>query len=209
MTERRPYLLVWSKNSVLLRPEVFAEDEEVKPTAVYGIGKGSWLKLSLPAALAGKHPAEWIFWPSGNCEPAIVQFKGPAGTWTADYSPLTGQPELTQYASKIEQRDQRSADREVKMGFALYQGPARCGHLCHRRDRAWTRGGELYQCEHDQRGGQALCDRFCPIEWRKFKRRPAVPDPEKEFKINSNYGRVTLTPEKRACGSDRTGQYAP
>lgn len=100
VTERRPYLLVWSKNSVLLRPEVFADDEEAKPTEVYGIGKGSWLKLSLPAALASKHPAEWIFWPSGNCEPAIVQFKGPAGTWTADYSPLTGQPELIQYASR-------------------------------------------------------------------------------------------------------------
>ena len=100
VTERRPYLLVWSKNSVLLRPEVFAQAEEAKPTAVYGVAKGSWLKLSLPAALAGKHPAEWIFWPSGNCEPAIVQFKGPAGTWTADYSPLTGQPELIQYASR-------------------------------------------------------------------------------------------------------------
>ena len=100
VTERRPYLLVWSKNSVLLRPEVFAEDEEAKPTAVLRLGKGSWLKLSLPAALAAKHPAEWIFWPSGNCEPAIVQFKGPPGAWTADYSPLTAQPELTQYAAR-------------------------------------------------------------------------------------------------------------
>ena len=100
VTERRTYLLVWSKNSVLLRPEVFAKDEEAKPTAVFGIAKGSWLKLSLPAALADKHPAEWIFWPSGNCEPAIVQFKGPAGAWTADYSPLTAQPQLTQYAAR-------------------------------------------------------------------------------------------------------------
>src|SRR6184192_4787573 len=42
VTERRAYLLVWSKNSVLLQPEIFAEDEEAKPAAVYGIGKGSW-----------------------------------------------------------------------------------------------------------------------------------------------------------------------
>jgi type II secretory pathway pseudopilin PulG len=98
--ERRPYLLVWSKNSVVLRPEFFAENEESKPTAVFRLPKGSWLKLSLPAALANKPPAEWIFWPSGNCEPATIQFKGPAGAWTANYSPLTAQPELTYYAAR-------------------------------------------------------------------------------------------------------------
>ena len=100
VTERRPYLIVWSKNSVLLRPEVFAEDEEVKPAAEFRLSKGTLLSLSLPAALAEKHPAEWIFWPSGNCEPAIVQFKSPAGLWTANYSPLTAQPEVTQYAAR-------------------------------------------------------------------------------------------------------------
>ena len=100
VTERRAYLIVWGKNSVLLRPEVFAEDEEEKPAAVFRLSKGNWIKISLPAALLGKPPAEWIFWPSGTCEPATVQFKGPAGGWTANYSPLTAQPELTQYAAR-------------------------------------------------------------------------------------------------------------
>jgi type II secretory pathway pseudopilin PulG len=100
VTERRAYLIVWGKSSVLLRPEVFAEGEEEKPTAVFRLGKGNWLKLSLPVALADKHPAEWIFWPSGNCEPAVVQFRGSAGAWTANYSPLTAQPDLTQYATR-------------------------------------------------------------------------------------------------------------
>ena len=100
VTERRAYLIVWGKSSVLLRPEVFTKDEEEKATAVLRLPKGSWIKVSLPAALIGKPPAEWIFWPSGTCEPAIVQFRGPAGTWTADYSPLTAQPELTQYAAR-------------------------------------------------------------------------------------------------------------
>lgn len=100
VTERRAYLIVWGKSSVLLRPEVLTKDEEDKPTAVLRLPKGSWIRVSLPAALIGKPPAEWIFWPSGTCEPAIVQFKGPAGTWTADYSPLTAQPELTQYAAR-------------------------------------------------------------------------------------------------------------
>ena len=100
VTERRAYLIVWGKNSVLLRPEVFAEGEEEKPTAALGLTKGSWIRISLPAALLGKPPAEWIFWPSGTCEPATVQFRGPVGGWTANYSPLTAQPELTQYAAR-------------------------------------------------------------------------------------------------------------
>jgi len=100
VTERRPYLIVWSKSGVLLRPEVFGEDEEAKPTAEFRLSKGAMLRLSLPAALAAKHPAEWIFWPSGNCEPAIVQFRGPAGLWAASYSPLTAQPEIAQYAAR-------------------------------------------------------------------------------------------------------------
>jgi type II secretory pathway pseudopilin PulG len=100
VTERRAYLIVWGKSSVVLRPEIFTKDEEEKATAVLRLPKGSWIKVSLPAALIGKPPAEWIFWPSGTCEPAIVQFRGPAGTWTADYSPLTAQPKLTQYAAR-------------------------------------------------------------------------------------------------------------
>ena len=100
VTERRPYVIVWGKSSVFLRPETFAEDEEAKATAELHLSKGTLLKLSLPAALAQEHPAEWIFWPSGNCEPATVQFKGPAGLWMANYSPLTAQPEVTQYAAR-------------------------------------------------------------------------------------------------------------
>lgn len=100
VTERRSYLIVWGKNIVVLRPEVFAEGDEEKPTSVFRLPKGNLLELSLPAALTGKHPPEWVFWPSGNCEPAVVQFKGPAGTWKANYSPLTAQPDLTQYAAR-------------------------------------------------------------------------------------------------------------
>jgi type II secretory pathway pseudopilin PulG len=100
VTERRSYLIVWGKNGVLLRPETFAEGEEAKATAEFRLSKGTILRLSLPAALVGNHPWEWIFWPSGNCEPATVQFRGPPGIWTANYSPLTAQPELTQYGAR-------------------------------------------------------------------------------------------------------------
>ena len=100
VSERRPYLIVWGKSGVLLRPEAFAEGEEAKATAEFRLTKGTLLRLSLPAALVDNHPWEWIFWPSGNCEPATVQFRGPPGVWTANYSPLTTQPEVTQYAAR-------------------------------------------------------------------------------------------------------------
>ena len=98
VTERRPYLIVWGKNNVMVRPEAFAKDEEAKAKAEFRLSRGITLKLSLPVALAEKYPAEWIFWPSGTCEPAIVRFQGPAGSWTGNYSPLTGRPEITSYA---------------------------------------------------------------------------------------------------------------
>ena len=98
VAERRPYLIVWGKNNLVVRPEAFAEDEEAKAKAEFRLTRGSTLRLSLPVALMEKYPAEWIFWPSGACEPATVRFQGPAGSWTANYSPLTARPEITSYA---------------------------------------------------------------------------------------------------------------
>jgi type II secretory pathway pseudopilin PulG len=100
VAERKAYLIVWSKDKVVARPEALAEDEEGKATAEFALGRGELLKLSLPAALTNKHPAEWIFWPSGICEPAIVQFKGPSGSWAANYAPLTVRAQITDYAPR-------------------------------------------------------------------------------------------------------------
>ena len=100
VAERRTYLIVWREKSVLLRPEVFAKGQEAAATAELKLDRGEALTIKLPAALTKKPPAEWIFWPSGTCEPAIVQFKGAAGSWTANYLPLTARPELTNYAAR-------------------------------------------------------------------------------------------------------------
>jgi len=100
VAERRAYLIVWSKNKVVARPEALAEDEKVKPTAEFALGRGELLELSLPAAWTNKHPAEWIFWPSGTCEPATVQFKGRSGSWAANYAPLTARAQVTDYAPR-------------------------------------------------------------------------------------------------------------
>ena len=100
VAERRSYLIAWDKDRVFLRPETFAKGEEIKPAAEFHLDRGDTLKLALSAALTKNPAAEWIFWPSGTCEPATVQFDGPAGSWKADYSALTSRPELTNYAAR-------------------------------------------------------------------------------------------------------------
>jgi prepilin-type N-terminal cleavage/methylation domain-containing protein len=100
VSEHRSYLLVWTDKNVFLRPEAFSKDEDQTPLAFFDLGYGTVLKLTLPAALSNKPAGEWVFWPTGTCEPAIVQFTGKAGTWTANYSPLTAHPELTSYVAR-------------------------------------------------------------------------------------------------------------
>jgi type II secretory pathway pseudopilin PulG len=98
--EHRPYLIVWADQSIEVRPEVFLKGEEPHITAQFPVAKTEALKLVLPAALTKDPPAEWIFWPSGICEPAKVEFTGRDGTWTANYSALGAHGELTNYAAR-------------------------------------------------------------------------------------------------------------
>ena len=100
ITQRRPYLLVWEKDRVTLRPEVFAQGEEEKPIAILKAGRGEAYTLDLPAALTKEPAPEWIFWPSGVCEPATVGYKGPHGAWSAMFSALTGRSTLRSYVAR-------------------------------------------------------------------------------------------------------------
>src|SRR6476620_6322965 len=98
--EQRPYLIEWQKNSIILRPESSREGDPVAPTTTLALDKGHAFLLRLPAALAKDPLAQWIFWPSGTCEPAHVRFKSPVGAWEANYSPLTARPEIVRYAPR-------------------------------------------------------------------------------------------------------------
>jgi prepilin-type N-terminal cleavage/methylation domain-containing protein len=100
ISERRPYLLVIAGKSIVLRPEVLTKDDDEAPVAQLPLDDRESVKLNLPAALTKKPPPEWIFWPSGVCEPAEVQFKGRAGAWTVNYSPLNARPEVLNYAPR-------------------------------------------------------------------------------------------------------------
>jgi Tfp pilus assembly protein FimT len=100
VTEQRAYLIVWGDKKVTLRPEALSKDDEQQATVKYKLNGDDVLALSLPAALIKKTPSEWIFWPSGTCEPATVKFQGAAGTWTANYAALTCRAQLTNYAAR-------------------------------------------------------------------------------------------------------------
>jgi len=98
LSERRPYLIVWREKQFVLRPEGFLQGEDRKPVAAVNWQKGDVVTLTFPAAIEEEPPSEWIFWPSGNCEPAVVTYRGASGAWRAKYSALTARPELTDYA---------------------------------------------------------------------------------------------------------------
>jgi prepilin-type N-terminal cleavage/methylation domain-containing protein len=98
ISERRAYLIVWREKQFVLRPEGFLQGEDRKPIATINWQKGDAVTLTFPAAIEEEPPSEWIFWPSGNCEPAVVTYRGANGAWRAKYSALTARPELTNYA---------------------------------------------------------------------------------------------------------------
>ncbi|MFL6519401.1 MAG: Tfp pilus assembly protein FimT/FimU [Chthoniobacterales bacterium] len=100
VSERRPYLVMWTGGKVGLRPEGLLKGEKPDPEVKLKLGKNESLKVSFPAALVDGAPPEWIFWPSGNCEPAVVTYQGDDGKWTASYSPLTGRSDTVSYVAK-------------------------------------------------------------------------------------------------------------
>ncbi len=100
VSERRPYLISWQKDNIIVRPESFTKGEAEEATSKLVLHRGDAFLLKLPLALLKDPPADWVFWPSGTCEPALVSFQGGDGSWTAKYSALTALPELTNYATK-------------------------------------------------------------------------------------------------------------
>jgi len=100
VTERRAYLIIFHEGKIGLRPEGLMEDEDSEPVTVLALNRGESLKFAFPAAMLEDPPQEWIFWPSGNCEPAVVSYRGRDGGWTANYSALTGRAEIVKYVAK-------------------------------------------------------------------------------------------------------------
>lgn len=98
--ENRAYLIEWQRSAVILRPESLREGESRDPVTTLALDKGHAFLLRLPEALEKDPLAQWIFWPSGTCEPANVRFKSSDGAWEVNYSPLTARPEIVRYAPR-------------------------------------------------------------------------------------------------------------
>lgn len=97
MIERRSYLIAWRDKQFALRAEGLLRGEDPNPIATLPWRKGESYQFSFPAAIDEDPPPVWIFWPSGNCEPVVVKYRGPDGGWTAKFSALTARPELINY----------------------------------------------------------------------------------------------------------------
>ncbi|MDP9291444.1 MAG: hypothetical protein M3O82_03660 [Verrucomicrobiota bacterium] len=92
--DRRPYLLVWDDKSIELRPAEPTTADEKLDFPVIEPDKGESYDIELTGALAEKPAKEWIFWPTGTCEPATITYQSVMGHWLAKYDPLTVQGEL-------------------------------------------------------------------------------------------------------------------
>lgn len=99
-SERRPYLITSYEGKIGLRPEGLGRGEAPEPVVKLKLAKNESLRISFPAALVDDAPPEWVFWPSGNCEPAVVKYQGKDGGWTAEYSALTARAEVVGYVAK-------------------------------------------------------------------------------------------------------------
>jgi hypothetical protein len=87
--ERRSYLISWEKAGVMLRPEFPLNKDEAAGVAMIEARENESYDIELTAALVENPPREWVFWPSGNCEPARITYQGREGNWIARYDPLT------------------------------------------------------------------------------------------------------------------------
>lgn len=106
MTESKPFLLAWDKDgNVGLYPAELdlKARKKLGPLATLLSTKGTGrYTLFRPSALAAGAPsAEWTFWPSGTCEPVIVEFASAGnGNWKASFNALSARGTFTQFIAQ-------------------------------------------------------------------------------------------------------------
>ncbi|HSI13597.1 MAG TPA: hypothetical protein VK961_16245 [Chthoniobacter sp.] len=85
---QQPCRLVWERHRIVL--------EAVNPKAGEGgeisslpMADDEGYELTRTAALITPAPEEWIFWPNGVCEPAVVRYHGRSGRWQVRFDALS------------------------------------------------------------------------------------------------------------------------
>jgi len=93
-------VMIWDEGAIELVPlDPTARDEAAEPVS-FAFPDGAKMTLSRPAALVKKPVPEWPFWRTGACEPAIVNFEGAGGSWSAEYSGLTARGRISEMSPK-------------------------------------------------------------------------------------------------------------
>jgi hypothetical protein len=98
--ERRDYVMVFEEGGITLEPAEPDEDDAGVEMPHLATEEGADLVIERPVALEKDPPMEWFFWKSGVCEPVIASYKGPLGTWTVQYDPLTARGTMLEQNSK-------------------------------------------------------------------------------------------------------------
>jgi type II secretory pathway pseudopilin PulG len=102
--EQRSWTLIWQPAMISLQPDEPTPEE--RQTGGEGLREDfpfledETYVLQRPTSLLPPKdtPGEWTFWRSGTCEPVLITYSGPDGTWTARYDPLTGHGEIIEQA---------------------------------------------------------------------------------------------------------------
>lgn len=92
--ESSTFVMVWDKDGISLEPLDPVVAEAAGAPERFAFSEGQIWTLQRPAALVKKPVWEWPFWRSGACEPVVVSFESPAGTWSAEYNGLTGRGKI-------------------------------------------------------------------------------------------------------------------
>jgi hypothetical protein len=88
LQEQKPYHLLWDEKAVTLEP-VSRLKGEADTGERLPLGKGESYAVERVAALAKVAPLEWTFWPNGTCEPVIISYRGPAGSWRVSFDAVS------------------------------------------------------------------------------------------------------------------------
>ena len=101
VSKQHSWTLVWGPGMISLKSSE-ATPEELQDGGAglqedFTYDENESYVLQRPASLLPPKDtrAEFTFWRSGTCEPVIVSYSGPSGTWSAQYNPLTGRGEMT------------------------------------------------------------------------------------------------------------------
>ena len=98
--DQRSWSLVWQPGQIVLQPDEPTPEEQQNGVIAlmenFAVPENEVFTLERHASLLALKdtPGMWTFWRSGTCEPVIVSYGGPDGTWSAQYNPLTGHGEI-------------------------------------------------------------------------------------------------------------------